>query len=73
MKSFAKLIRTHNMFNLSRKNFSSQYDLTVPTINLNKFMNKSQGWDSEAKLAAECIHDTGILVVKNEVNKMNIF
>jgi len=47
-------------------NFSS-YDLEVPTIDSDKFINKSQGWEQECKIAAECLHDTGILVVKDKV------
>ncbi len=48
-------------------NFSS-YDLDIPTIDFDKFMNKCQGWEQECKIAADCLHDTGILVVRDSVN-----
>lgn len=50
----------------------SSIDLTMPVVDLNKFLNKSEGWEKECKLTAECLHDTGILVVKDNVKfKLN--
>jgi len=43
-------------------------ELNIPTIDLDKFLNKCQNWESECKLAAECLHDTGIMIVKDPVN-----
>jgi hypothetical protein len=43
-------------------------ELNIPTIDLDKFLNKSQNWESECKLAAECLHDTGIMIVKDPVS-----
>jgi hypothetical protein len=54
----------------SKYTFSSQ-DLTMPIIQLDKYINKSQGWEQECKLASECLHDTGILVIKDSV-KINL-
>jgi hypothetical protein len=51
---------------VSKFNFSST-DLTVPTIDLDKFTNKREGWEKECKLTADCLHDTGILVIKDSV------
>lgn len=39
----------------------------IPTIDLDKFINKKQNWESECKLAAECLHETGIMIVKDPV------
>lgn len=61
-----KGIRNSRFSNYTKFNFSS-YDLDIPTINLDKFMNKSQGWEQECKIAADCLHDTGILVVRDSV------
>lgn len=47
------------------KNFSE--DLSMPVIDFKKFLNKSEGWEKECKLTAECLHDTGILVVRDPV------
>jgi len=57
----------NSQFNkLPKFNFTSM-NLEVPTINLEKFINKSQGWEQECKLAAECLHETGILVLQDSV------
>lgn len=51
------------------KAFSSSNDeVKIPTIDIYKFINKSQNWETECKLAAECLHDTGIMIVKDPVN-----
>jgi hypothetical protein len=46
---------------------TSSLDLTMPIIDMDKFINKSQGWEKECKIAAECLHDTGIIVIKDPV------
>jgi hypothetical protein len=61
-----KVVRNSQFAKFTKSNFSS-YDLDIPTINLDKFMNKSQGWEQECKIAADCLHDTGILVVRDTV------
>jgi len=65
-RNMARIITNSQFSKLSKFNFSS-YDMEVPTIQLDKFINKSQGWEQECKIAAECLHDTGILVVKDSV------
>jgi len=70
-KSMARIFSNSHFSKIPKFNFSS-YDLEVPTIQLDKFINKSQGWEQECKIAAECLHDTGILVVKDSVNIKNI-
>lgn len=41
--------------------------VSMPVIDMDKFMNKREGWESECKLTADCLHETGILVVKDTV------
>ncbi len=43
-------------------------ELKMPIIDFNKFLIKSEGWEKECKLTAECLHETGILVVRDPVN-----
>jgi hypothetical protein len=68
-KSMARIVTNSHFSKLQKFNFSS-YELEVPTIQLDKFINKNQGWEQECKIAAECLHDTGILVVKDSVYKI---
>lgn len=70
-RCMGKTLSSTQFSKFSKFNFSS-YDLEVPIINFDKFINKSQGWEQECKLAAECLHDTGILVVKDSVQILNI-
>jgi len=57
-----KLIKT------TMKSFSGSInELQIPTIDLDKFLNKGQNWESECKLAAECLHNTGIMIVRDPV------
>lgn len=58
-----------SLSSLQKFKFSSQ-DLTMPVIDIEKFVNKSEGWEKECKITAECLHDTGILVVRDPV-RMN--
>jgi hypothetical protein len=51
---------------LSKKYFST--NLNLPTIDFNKFLNKSSGWENECKNVADCLYETGVLVVKDPVN-----
>ncbi len=51
---------------LKKSNFSDE--LTMPIIDFKKFLNKGEGWEKECKTTAECLHETGILVVKDPVN-----
>jgi len=37
----------------------------MPIIDMDKFMNRREGWENECKLTADCLHDTGIIVVKD--------
>ncbi len=52
----------------SIRNFSSELnEANMPTIDIDKFINKGQNWEKECKLAAECLHETGIMVVRDSV------
>jgi len=64
-----KIFKNSNTFNtiLIKKYFSTNDDLHIPIINIDKFLKKSQGWEVECKIAAECLHDTGIMIVKDPV------
>ena len=53
--------------NFPKLKFSTQI-LSMPIIDLDKFLHKKSGWEIECKLTAECLHDTGILVIKDPVN-----
>jgi hypothetical protein len=50
------------------RNFSVK-ELSMPIIDLTKFINKSEGWEKDCKTISDCLHETGILVVKDPVNK----
>ncbi len=54
-----------NLFKLFSKQFSSE--LNLPIIDVEKYLNKSEGWKAECKLVAECLHDTGVLCIKDPV------
>jgi hypothetical protein len=60
-----KLIK--NISKITIKNFSVS-ELSMPIIDLSKFINKSEGWEKDCKTVGDCLHDTGILVVKDPVN-----
>jgi hypothetical protein len=65
--SGAKLRNTlKNLVSFRKSNFSEH--LEMPIIDLRKYLNKSEGWERECKLTADCLHDTGILVVRDPVN-----
>jgi hypothetical protein len=65
--SGAKLRKTlRNLISFRKSKFSE--DLEMPIIDLRKYLNKSEGWERECKLTADCLHDTGILVVRDPVN-----
>ena len=69
------MLRHLNKFNSGRvyysplkKLFSSSNDtLEVPIIDFDLFLNKREGWQNECKKVAECLNQTGILVVKDPV------
>ena len=65
----SRSLKQKNMIKTAIRSFSGSInELNIPTIDLDKFLNKSQNWESECKLAAECLHDTGIMIVKDPVN-----
>jgi hypothetical protein len=67
----------HLNFNIIRKSYFSQVmkffssasndTLEVPTIDFDLFLNKRPGWQDECEKVANCLHQTGILVVKDPV------
>ena len=42
--------------------------IILPIIDMEKFMIKSEGWEHECKLTAECLHDTGVIIIRDHVN-----
>ena len=61
------LKKTLNIQNKSVKSFCSIDECDIPIVDIDKFLNKSQNWEKECKIAAECLHDTGIMIVKDPV------
>jgi hypothetical protein len=61
-------IRFNSFIKTKKLGFSSG-ELLMPIIDMDKFMNKREGWEKECKLTADCLHETGILVVKDNVIK----
>lgn len=72
LKNIAAFPKQNNIFrNFLNKKFSEFVD--IPTIDFQKFLNKSEGWKSECQKVADCLHDTGILIIKDPVIfKLNI-
>ena len=71
MNKLSKLLKGNSQIRLkslyTTKKFLFSEELKMPVIDLKKFLDKSEGWEKECKLTAECLHDTGILVVKDPV------
>ncbi len=59
---------SQKLYSNSKFNFSQE--LKMPIIDLDKFIHREHGWEKECKILAECLHDTGILVVKDKVNNL---
>lgn len=64
--NFPKLFKSYKGL-FKTQNFKFSYDLKLPIIDLDKFINRREGWESECKILAECLHDTGVLCVKDSV------
>lgn len=69
MKTINKLnnLNSKILIKAFTKHFSA--DLSLPVIDVDKYLNKSEGWQEECKLVAECLHDTGVLCIKDPVRK----
>lgn len=71
MYKLSKLVKNVSQTNIRSLScypkFLFSEDLKMPIIDFKKFLDKSEGWEKECKLTAECLHDTGILVVKDPV------
>lgn len=67
MKAFYKNCHFPKSFNTIVKRFQST-ELTLPVINVDKYLKKSEGWQTECKLVAECLHETGVLCIKDPVS-----
>jgi hypothetical protein len=39
----------------------------LPVCDFDVFLNKKEGWEAECKKVADCLHRTGMLVVKDFV------
>jgi len=66
-----------NKFNLTNfKNFYiknslktfTDINLDLPVVDIKKYLNKSSGWESECKLVSDCLHETGLVVLRDPVN-----
>lgn len=64
-----KIYKNSKTFNtlLFKKFCGTIDDPLIPIINIDKFLKKSQGWEVECKIAAECLHETGIMIIKDPV------
>ena len=40
--------------------------LELPSVDAQKFLAKAEGWEEECKKAAECLHNYGVVVMKDE-------
>jgi len=58
-------LRNNNrkLIQISNKKFSNDA-IDIPTIDINKYLKKQEGWENECKKVSECLYETGILVVK---------
>lgn len=56
-----------NNKNIIKNIKKSVSELTLPVIDAKKYMNKSQNWESECKLVAQCFYETGVLAVLDPV------
>ena len=63
MKSFLTSKSKTKLYSIGKKSFSQ--DLSLPEINIGKYLNKQSGWEAECKLVAQCLHETGVLQVKD--------
>jgi hypothetical protein len=61
------LSRFFSSSNSQAKNYKVP-DLAMPVIDMHKYMTKSEGWEKECNTLAECLHETGIVVVKDRVS-----
>ena len=68
LKNIIKLTSIKKNF-ISKKYLSTSANdiLELPIIDYNKFLKKQEGWENECKKVAECLNQTGILVVKDPV------
>ena len=59
-------LKTTKLLVRNYKSFSQA--INMPVIDINKYLNKSEGWKQECKLVSDCLHETGILVIKDPVS-----
>lgn len=63
----------HNNFKKSLLKTSQRYisnigTLDMPIVDIDKFLNKGENWERECKTAAECLNQSGIMIVRDTVN-----
>lgn len=46
-------------------NANPQSTEEVPVINIQAYFDKSEGWEEECKKVADCLHNFGILVIRD--------
>jgi hypothetical protein len=64
------MITKHLKNRLFKTQTFSFTELSMPIVDLRKFIQKSQGWENECKLTAECLNETGILVIRDPVSRL---
>jgi len=62
-------LKTESFLRIRNKMFSTD-SIDIPTIDINKYLKKEQGWEKECKTVSDCLYETGILVVKDPVIKL---
>ncbi len=65
---FKRSLNTYSLLKFSNRLFClSVDDINMPIIDIDKFLNKGQNWERECKNAADSLHETGIMIVKDSV------
>jgi hypothetical protein len=54
-----------SLYGIQNKAFSDVLDL--PAIDVAKYINKSQGWEKECRLVAECLNQSGVIAIRDPV------
>lgn len=58
---------SRELLSMTMRRFTSN-TLSLPEVDVQKFLNRSKGWENECKTVSECLHDTGVLVIRDPVN-----
>lgn len=50
---------------LKNQHFSFSKVLDLPIIDVNKYLNRVEGWEKECKIVSDCLYETGVLCIKD--------